>query len=749
MKKTSLLITIALSVFTCVHAQVGIGTTTPNPSARLDITATNKGLLMPRIALTGTGDITTIPAPATSLLIYNTATAGIGKTAVTPGFYFYSGTAWSPLTTSGTTAAGGWSTTGNAGTDANSFIGTTDNQPLKFKVNNISAGGLDPLNENVAFGLHTLDSIEFAVKNIAIGFNSLHNNTVGNNNIGVGSRALHYNVDGSQNVAIGTSALVFNKSGSGNTAAGFSAAYNNVSGFSNVAIGTRALFLNQEGNHVIAIGDSALYNNMAGENLAIGSKALFANNSGVYNTAVGNQSLFNNLSGSQNTAVGRHSLFNNNVGIQNTALGYQSSFNNLYGNYNTAVGYNSLFFNESGNNNTALGHGSLQKNLASANTAIGTQSLNGNTTGTRLTAVGFNALGKSTTGDYNTAMGAFSLYNNLDGYKNTTVGDFSLMGNLNGAYNTALGHAALNTNVSGNYNTAVGYAADIYGTNYSNATAVGAFAQVACSNCVVLGSINGYNGAGVSTNVGIGTISPQKTLHVNPNGQGGIAIGNNLVSGGYTMLNMGISQEIGGYAFVQGGKSGSAFGNLALNPGGGFVGIRTTSPLTPLHIKQTSDDFPYNGGLRLERNGNSSHWDISTGYADQLEFVFNGAPKLYFSSIDGEIYTTSDLRMKKDITSVETVLQKLMKLEAKSYHYVDNNMEAPLSYGFIAQEVEKIFPDVISSSGSNGMKAVGYQKLNVMAIKAIQEQQLIIENQNKRISLLEEKIEQILNTVKK
>ena len=56
--------------------------------------------------------------PATSLLIYNTATAGAGKTAVTPGFYFYNGLAWSPLITSGAPAAGGWLTTGNAGTNA-------------------------------------------------------------------------------------------------------------------------------------------------------------------------------------------------------------------------------------------------------------------------------------------------------------------------------------------------------------------------------------------------------------------------------------------------------------------------------------------------------------------------------------------------------------------------------------------------------------------------------------------------------
>jgi hypothetical protein len=56
--------------------QVGIGTVTPDQSAALDITATNKGFLLPRIALKGTTDSTTIPNPVIGLLVYNTAQVG-------------------------------------------------------------------------------------------------------------------------------------------------------------------------------------------------------------------------------------------------------------------------------------------------------------------------------------------------------------------------------------------------------------------------------------------------------------------------------------------------------------------------------------------------------------------------------------------------------------------------------------------------------------------------------------------------
>jgi len=81
---------------------VGIGTESPKASALLDLDVSNntefptkKGLLIPRVALTGTNDNTTIPSPETSLLIYNTATAS----DVTPGFYYWSGTAWVKLKT--------------------------------------------------------------------------------------------------------------------------------------------------------------------------------------------------------------------------------------------------------------------------------------------------------------------------------------------------------------------------------------------------------------------------------------------------------------------------------------------------------------------------------------------------------------------------------------------------------------------------------------------------------------------------
>ena len=75
-------------------SQVGIGTNTPNSSSVLDVTATNKGFLPPRIALTGTNDVSTITSPANGLMVYNTATAGTSPTNVIPGFYYFESGKW-------------------------------------------------------------------------------------------------------------------------------------------------------------------------------------------------------------------------------------------------------------------------------------------------------------------------------------------------------------------------------------------------------------------------------------------------------------------------------------------------------------------------------------------------------------------------------------------------------------------------------------------------------------------------------
>ena len=90
------IIIIVLTVF-CIwqsNAQTGIGTTTPNPSAKLDVYATDKGFLPPRVTLTSVTDATTVPSPAVGLLVYNVGSAGLQA-----GYYYWNGRSWSTIAT--------------------------------------------------------------------------------------------------------------------------------------------------------------------------------------------------------------------------------------------------------------------------------------------------------------------------------------------------------------------------------------------------------------------------------------------------------------------------------------------------------------------------------------------------------------------------------------------------------------------------------------------------------------------------
>ncbi|MFH2094383.1 MAG: hypothetical protein ABIJ16_01685, partial [Bacteroidota bacterium] len=107
----------------------------PNSSAMLDVSSANTGMLIPRVALSATNNAAPVTAPATSLLVYNTATAGAGATAVTPGYYFWNGSIWVRVLDA--SSGDDWHITGNTGTTAGTnFIGTSDNVSLDIRTNN-------------------------------------------------------------------------------------------------------------------------------------------------------------------------------------------------------------------------------------------------------------------------------------------------------------------------------------------------------------------------------------------------------------------------------------------------------------------------------------------------------------------------------------------------------------------------------------------------------------------------------------
>ena len=118
---------LVLSTSVTVFSQVGIGTTTPDASAMLDVVSPDKGVLIPRMTLAARNAIT-VGAAQTGLLIY--------QTNASPGFYYYTGTVWTGFGGGGS----GWALTGDAGTNpATNYIGTTDAVDFVVKTNNSEA----------------------------------------------------------------------------------------------------------------------------------------------------------------------------------------------------------------------------------------------------------------------------------------------------------------------------------------------------------------------------------------------------------------------------------------------------------------------------------------------------------------------------------------------------------------------------------------------------------------------------------
>ncbi|MEI8201367.1 MAG: hypothetical protein WCH34_00020 [Bacteroidota bacterium] len=119
-------------------------------------------------------------------------------------------------------ALNAWSLSGNAGTlSGTNFIGTTDNVPITFKMNNTQAGKIDASN-NTYFGLFSGAATTTGYQNTAFGSGALLGNNGGQNNTAVGTFALRLNSSGYQNTALGYGAL-YNNNGTNNTAIGFGA----------------------------------------------------------------------------------------------------------------------------------------------------------------------------------------------------------------------------------------------------------------------------------------------------------------------------------------------------------------------------------------------------------------------------------------------------------------------------------------------------------------------------------------------
>ncbi len=217
-------------------------------------------------------------------------------------------------------------------------------------------------------------------------------------------------------------------------------------------------------------------------------------------------------------------------------------------------------------------------------------------------AIGENALELTTTGTANVAVGNYALQDNTTGGDNTGLGAGVLYDNTTGSQNTAIGRGALFANTTGNHNTALGFNANVSSVNLTNATAIGDRAEVGASNSMVLGSINGTNGATASAKVGIGTTTPSTTLHIVSTA--GAGTGFRLVDGSQG-ANKVLTSDANGNATWQtpGGGGGSGWnltGNSGTDTANNFIG---TTDAKALIFKVNSQKSGY---VSFAPSGNTS-----------------------------------------------------------------------------------------------------------------------------------------------
>lgn len=331
------------------------------------------------------------------------------------------------------------------------------------------------------------------------------------------------------------------------------------------------------------------------------------------------------------------------------------------------------------------------------NVFVGYQAGNASTSGGSNTAVGRSAYFSSTNGDHNTAVGNSALYSNTNGASNSAIGFESLFANTKGYNNTAIGWGALRSNTTAVNNVAMGFRA-LYTQSFSN-------------------SDNTWN----SFNVGIGGYALYSTqATATGNGISNTAIGHDA---GYNNTTGSYNTYLGRNAGANGGaySNSTAIGADATVTGDNQVHVGNTS----IGSIKGQVGFSTYSDQRFKRN--------VTENVPGLVFIQKLRPVTYtvdIAALNAHIGNT----VKKDNATIENLQEK----------------EKVVYSGFLAQEVEQSaketgydFSGVDKPQNENDTYGLRYGEFTVPLVKAVQEQQEMIETQQIEIHCLRAELESI------
>ncbi len=643
-----------------------------------------------------------------------------------------------------------------------------------------------------AIGYNALSALTTGSSNTAVGDEALLANTQGNSNIAVGGRALTSNTVGDRNTAVGYQSLyTMNPAGSAdmyNTAVGYSAGYDLTVGVQNTLIGGYAGEEISIGNYNTHVGYNAgggiSANAATGDyNTSVGRNALSKiEGSGQANTALGFGTLENMTTASNNVAVGGAAMQVLQTGNDNVAVGNYAGDAITHAGLNTLVGYAAGSDLLTSQYNVAVGHSALKNTTTGdLNIAIGYKALHDNEVGDRNTAIGYEALRELEPSSkdpdmYNVALGfkagtPATSTTAFTGIHNILLGGFAGAEITSGNYNVAIGHeagggnnASRSAQATGNYNVAVGAQALCrVTTGYSN-VAVGAYSLPEVTegyHNVALGQHALDNITTGHSSIAIGN----DALYAMTTGSSSIAIGKDCmqaanVTNGATMYNTAVGND-SAYDLTD-GTANSLFGHASGR------NIEDGDNNTCLAVNAGYNITSGSNNLMLGKNSGMSGspgGSITTGSNE----IVLGDGSISEAHIQVDWTVASDARDKTDFTALDLGLDFVKALKPVTYKWdkrskygdkdaadYDLNAQTPdgthkedwLDVGFKAQEVEALEiaagynkdnkTNLVSSHSDDGKQmGLQYSKFVPILVKAIQEQQEIIEALTARIKKLE------------
>jgi hypothetical protein len=377
------------------------------------------------------------------------------------------------------------------------------------------------------------------------------------------------------------------------------------------------------------------------------------------------------------------------------AFGVSPAPDGGYVNENTAEGTNALFNLTTGDHNTATGFEALLSNTTgSGNTATGHNTLQSNTTGYHNTATGGGALASNTTGFENTASGRHALQSNTTGNSNTADGEEALFSNTTGSNNTVNGFEALFSNTTGSNNTADGF-------------------EVLASNTT----------GNASTAYGF------RALFNNTTGKFDTATGPNALLSNTT----GNSNTANGVNALFSNTTGN--GNIAL----GFqAGFNLTTGSNNIDI--------YDPGLAGEANTiriGTVGTQTATFIAGIDGAAVTGAAVVVSSSGQLGVAPSSE-RFKEAIKPMDKTSEAILALKPVTFRYKHElDPKSIPQFGLVAEEVEKVNPDLAARDADGKVYTVRYEAVNAMLLneflkehRTVQEQGATIAQQQKEIAAL-------------